>query len=152
MFVCTGNICRSPMAHGVFEHKVRERGLDGKIETESSGTTAFHAGEEVDPRARGELRKHGINFSHAAQDFRSDDFENYDLILAMDRSNYRGIIRMANGQAKTKVRMFRDFDPNGSGEVPDPYYGAENGFREVYDMIDRTTDAIIEHVLSGEGS
>ena len=150
MFVCTGNICRSPMAHAILEHKLRERDLNGAIATESSGTTAFHVGEDVDPRAQGELRKHGVEFRHAARDFRTDDLEAYDLILTMDRSNYRGVTRMANARTKHKVHMFRDFDPEGSGEVPDPYYGGNNGFGDVYEMIDRTADAIIDHALAGE--
>ncbi len=150
MFVCTGNICRSPMAHAVMQHKVSERNLDSVIEIESSGTTAFHIGEDIDPRAQKELRRNAITFDHSARDLTANDLQNYDLILTMDRSNYREVMRMAKGPVKEKVRMFRDFDPAGSGEVPDPYYGGKNGFRSVYEMIDRTTDAILDYAISEE--
>lgn len=136
------------MAHAVLEHKLRERRLGEAISLESSGTTAFHAGENADARARAELRKHGIEFRHAARSFRKSDLEAYDLILTMDRGNYRDVVRIAEAETEPKVHMFRDFDPEGGGEVPDPYYGGRNGFREVYEMIDRTCDAIIDHVLS----
>ena len=144
MFVCMGNICRSPLAHGVFDHFAKEAGL--KVETESSGTGAWHVGELPDSRMRDEASKHGISLKHRARAFRPSDLDEYDMILVMDRSNYRDVLLQArNEDRRKKVKMFRDFDPVGTGEdVPDPYYGEGQGFRDVYTMTERTIGNLIK--------
>ncbi len=146
MFVCTGNICRSPMAHGVFVDRVRKRGLEHRFEVESSGTTAYHYGESMDERAASELKVHGIRFRNRAKGFHRADAADYDLILAMDRSNYASLMRMTDTEHQNRIRMFRSFDPEGSedAEVPDPWYGGREGFTKIYEMISRTVDVLIE--------
>lgn len=144
MFVCEGNICRSPMAQAVFQRRLQESDLRHHVKVESSGVVGFHEGENADPRARKELSRHGIRFFHRARQLCRADLTDYDLILTMDRSNFETVRRMATGPQLEKVHMFRDFDPLGSGEVPDPYYGPGNGFEKVYEMIERTSDRLID--------
>jgi protein-tyrosine phosphatase len=141
-----GNICRSPLAHGVFDHFAKEAGL--KAVTESSGTSAWHAGELPDARMRAEALTHGISLKHRARAFTPSDLDEYDLILAMDRSNYQDVLLHArNEEQKKKVKMFRDFDPVGTGgDVPDPYYGEGQGFRDVYAMTERTIRNLIDKI------
>ncbi len=150
MFVCSGNICRSPIAHAVVEERIRSAGLQKSISLESSGTTSYHLGDDVDRRARAELARHGIRFRHRARLFRPADLDEYDLILTMDRGNYRSVLRLADERQREKVRMFRTYDPEGGedAEVPDPYYGATDGFGRVYEIIDRSADALVR-ALSG---
>ncbi|MFW6233832.1 MAG: low molecular weight protein-tyrosine-phosphatase [Spirochaetota bacterium] len=152
MFVCTGNICRSPMAHGVFLHRSRERGMEHLFDVESSGTTAYHVGEPMDRRAASELSRHGIRFENHAKGFRARDAAAFDLILAMDQSNYRALVRMLDDQTAPRVRMFRSFDPEGSelAEVPDPWYGGTEGFAEVYTTINRTVGAILDRYAQSD--
>ena len=151
MFVCTGNICRSPLAHAVFSQKARKAGLGNRFVIESSGTTAYHEGDQADPRMRKTARAHNVRIDHRARHFSVHDFENYDLILAMDRSNLASLRRMAsNGEADGKLKLFRDFDPEASpnAEVPDPYYGGPDGFEHVYEMVDRTCDSLLAELTS----
>ncbi len=146
MFVCLGNICRSPVAHAVFEDLVRQEGLDDRISVESSGTGAWHLGEPADSRMRRTARKHGVTIDHRARAFSPADFREYDLILAMDRQNYRDIMSRGSAEDREKVRMFRDFDPAGSGDVPDPYYGGPEGFEDVYRIVERTARALLDEI------
>ena len=151
MFVCLGNICRSPAAQAVFENRLEERGLAHLISTGSSGTCAYHVGQLSDRRMRKAALKYGIDIQHYAQQFRYEDFTDYDLILAMDRENYHDLSSMAEThEEKLKLRMFRSFDPEGNGDVPDPYYGGEKGFDNVLVMLLRTCDIIIDRILEGE--
>ncbi|WP_319417065.1 low molecular weight protein-tyrosine-phosphatase [Marispirochaeta aestuarii] len=152
MFVCMGNVCRSPAAHAVLVHKLRERGLDQRVRVASSGTIAYHVGEPADSRMRQELASHGIKSISRAEQFIPEDFSRYDIILAMDRTNYESLKEMAvngNSQYLSRVRLFREFDPEGPGDVPDPYYGGRSGFSEVFRMVDRTTDSLLDHIISG---
>ncbi len=149
MFVCTGNICRSPAAHAVLEHKLSERGLADLIEVASSGTTAYHVGEPVDYRMGAELSRHGVRSRNRARQFFPQDLEEYDLLFGMSRSHIREMQRSAvNGYAEYagRIRLFRDFDPEGTGEVPDPYYGGSEGFTRVYEMVDRTVDGLLDYL------
>ncbi len=151
MFVCMGNICRSPAAHAVAEQRIAERNLDSVLRVDSSGTIAYHAGEPADPRMSAELAKYGIKNGHRSQQFRESDFDEFDLILAMDRQNLEDIQSMARDEADLrKLAMFRDFDPAGPGEVPDPYYGGREGFTRVYEMVDRTMEEILTRFEAGE--
>ena len=153
MFVCMGNVCRSPAAHAVLAHKLRERGLEGQVKVASSGTIAYHVGEPADARMRQELARHGIKSISRAEQFVPEDFSRYDLILAMDRTNFTSLKDLAvNGNSRyfSKVRLFRDFDPEGPGDVPDPYYGGASGFEEVFRMVDRTTDLLLDRIESGD--
>ncbi len=141
--VCLGNICRSPMAHGLFEHKVKELGLP--VLVDSAGTGAYHVGEAPDPRSIQKMRQYGINISHQrARQFIVDDFEVFDHIFAMDTNNYRNILNMASADA-SHVKLMMDLAyPGEEMSVPDPYYGGEDGFENVYRLLDEATDRLIE--------
>ncbi len=150
MFVCSGNICRSPMAHGLFLDRIERRGVSDRFEVESSGTSDFNIGEDMDERGRNELAKHGVTFNHAVRTFEPWDAEDYDLILTMERSNHEKVLGMIPPEFRDRVRMFRDFDPEAEGEeeVPDPYFSGRNGFSEVYRITERTVDALLEKLLN----
>jgi len=149
LFVCLGNICRSPLAEGVMAHKLRQKGLDHLHKVDSCGTAAYHTGERPDPRSVEVARRAGVTLSSLARAVRIHDFEEYDLILAMDRSNLAQLQRMAKGEdQKAKIKLFRSFDPEAGTdlEVPDPYYGGKKGFEEVYNMVDRSCDGVLEYM------
>lgn len=150
MFVCTGNICRSPLAHAFFNHEVDSRGLISQLDADSSGTDAYHVGDRADPRMRAVALRYGIHEieAHISKPFNKRDFERFDLILTMDRSHQNRLLRLArNEQQKRKCLLFRSFDPETEkrdADVPDPYYGGAEGFEQVYRMIERTCHALID--------
>ena len=147
MFVCTGNICRSPLAHAVFAHKAAERGVADQYQLESSGLTAYHVGDNADPRMRRTAAQRGVNLDHMARRFMPRDLEHYDLVLAMDQGHFSDMRRMAaDDNERAKIRMFREFDPEArdGAEVPDPYYGGARGFDDVYDIVERTTETLLD--------
>ena len=146
--VCLGNICRSPMAHVVLEDRLARAGLDDRVEVVSSGTGGWHEGEPMDRRAAAVLRDAGYDPSrHRARTFSTDWYAEYDLLLAMDHSNRSDMLdRSPTVDQQAQVRMFREFDPeavDGDDEVPDPWYGGSDGFRQVLAMIERTTDELV---------
>ncbi|WP_418057648.1 low molecular weight protein-tyrosine-phosphatase [Pimelobacter simplex] len=145
--VCLGNICRSPMADVVLSARVADAGLDDIVEVVSAGTGGWHAGEPMDHRAAALLTAEGYDASrHRAQQVLPAWLAEHDLLLAMDDDNLAGL--QALGPADpTRVRLFRDFDPEGTGEVPDPYYGGDAGFRAVLAMVERTADALTGDLL-----
>lgn len=149
-FVCTGNICRSPTAEWVFRAHVRDAGLDGRVEVDSSGTGGWHVGEPADPRAAATLRAAGYDCEHRARQFQRAWFARYDLVVALDSSHRRALLGMASGEeARAKVRLLREFDPEADGDdldVPDPYYGGESGFKRVLRMIENACPGLIELV------
>jgi protein-tyrosine phosphatase len=149
-FVCLGNICRSPTAAGVMRHHVERSDLTESVEVESAGTAAFHVGELPDDRARAEARRRGVDIDDAARQFRPDDFDRFDLVLAMDGSNLDRLLGMArDDEQRSRVRLLRDFDtdaPQGA-EVPDPYYGEGDGFAEVFDQVDAACRGLLEHLV-----
>lgn len=149
--VCLGNICRSPIAHVVLEDRLVRAGLDDRVEVSSSGTGGWHVGEPMDRRAAAVLRDADYDPSrHRARTFSTDWFAEHDLLLAMDHSNLADMVDQAPTVAQqAQVRMFREFDPlatEGDDEVPDPWYGGADGFRDVLAMIERTTDALVEQL------
>lgn len=144
-FVCLGNICRSPTAEGIFQHLVNERGLEDYFEIDSAGTSAYHIGESANSKSQRTANNHGITLHSKARQFQASDLDHYDLILAMDDANLRNVKRMANGNHEDKIGRMRDFDPNpGDGEVPDPYYGGQQGFENVFQIVKRSC----EHLLN----
>ncbi|EQC48978.1 low molecular weight protein-tyrosine-phosphatase [Bacteriovorax sp. DB6_IX] len=148
LFVCLGNICRSPAADGVMVHLVNERGISSQFEIDSAGTSAHHVGEPADSRMREHAQRRGIFLGSISRAFdASSDFEKYDLILAMDNSNYRNILAMnPSGEYHHKVKMFCDFAKNRSeSEVPDPYYGGAKGFEQVLDIVEDGVEGILKH-------
>jgi protein-tyrosine phosphatase len=141
--VCLGNICRSPMAEVVLRDRLDVAGLDD-VELVSAGTGGWHAGEKMDRRAAATLLEAGYDPErHRARQWPIGDPETYDLVLAMDADNLADLTDLAGQAPESRLRMFRDFDPEGPGDVPDPYYGGAEGFREVLAMVERTSDAIV---------
>jgi protein-tyrosine phosphatase len=147
LFVCLGNICRSPLAEAIFKHKVKERGLDRWIQADSCGTSNYHIGDTPDPRTIANASKNGIIIDHCGRQLTEQDLGDFDYILAMDNSNYNNILKLpGSSQYAHKVKLMREFDPSGKGEVPDPYYGGEKGFQEVFDILDRTMEKFLQHL------
>jgi protein-tyrosine phosphatase len=140
--VCLGNICRSPMAHVVLEARLHEAGLAGLVEVTSCGTGDWHVGEPMDTRAAATLAAAGYDASrHRARQFARSWLDEHDLVLAMDSANLAAI---GGPTGDGRVRLFRDFDPAvPGGDVPDPYYGGDDGFQEVLTMVERTSAALV---------
>ncbi|MGA7703442.1 MAG: low molecular weight protein-tyrosine-phosphatase [Solirubrobacteraceae bacterium] len=155
LFVCLGNICRSPTAEGVMRALVAEAGLEDEIVLDSAGTGAWHVGEPPDTRARGAAARRGIALDSVARQVTEHDFEIFDLILAMDASNQHALRRLApDDGARAKVRMLREFDPATAGthelDVPDPYYDSERGFEIVLDQVQAACAGLLERLRSAE--
>ena len=148
LMVCLGNICRSPLAEGILREKVK--GLD--VETDSAGTSAYHVDEAPDTRSIQVGRTHNINISDLrGRQFVVEDFDRFDKIYVMDQSNYFNVIKMArDDEDKAKVDyILNEVEPNSNAEVPDPYYGGDMGFENVYKMLDVATDNIVEKIQNG---
>jgi len=144
LFVCLGNICRSPAAEAAFLHLVAEAGRDREFVVDSAGTGAWHVGERADARMRQAAVRRGFEIRSVARQVTRTDFEDFDWILAMDASNLDTLYRLAPAPRRAKVRLFRDLDPDGRGQdVPDPYYGDTSGFDEVLDIVTRTARALL---------
>ncbi|HET8953574.1 MAG TPA: low molecular weight protein-tyrosine-phosphatase [Solirubrobacteraceae bacterium] len=149
LFVCMGNICRSPTAEGVMRHLLREQGLEDEIEVDSAGTGGWHVGHPPDERATEAARRCGIALEGAARTVRAGDFEEYDLLLAADRENLADLRALApDDEARAKVRLLREFDPHSHGDldVPDPYYGGPRGFEEVLDLVGAACRGLLAEV------
>ena len=145
--VCLGNICRSPMGHVVLAEKVAQAGLDDRVEIASAGTAGWHVGKPMDRRAAATLAAAGYDGSeHEASQFEARWYDDHDLVLAMDHSNHADLLDLAADVEPGRLRMFRDFDPRATDddrEVPDPYYGGDDGFTDVLRTVERTADAIV---------
>lgn len=145
-FVCLGNICRSPLAEGVFKHLAAQAHQAERFHVESAGVGGWHVGEAPDPRSQRVAEAHGLRLTSVAQQFTSHDFDRFDLVLALDDSIARDLRQMApTAEARAKVRLLRPYDPQAKGDVnvPDPYYGGLDGFETVYQMIDRACHALL---------
>jgi protein-tyrosine phosphatase len=148
LFVCLGNICRSPTAEGVFRDLVRREGLDALITTDSAGTSGWHIGEPPDARAREAAKRRGVDLSDLrGRQTQAQDFEDFDYVLAMDRRNHAALAQLAPRGREGRLYMFLDFAPGlGLTEVPDPYYGAGDGFETVLDMIEAASQGLLDHI------
>ena len=154
LFVCLGNICRSPTAEGVMRHLVREAGLDGTIEIDSAGTAGYHSGEPPDSRARACGKRRGIDIAGRARQFKSADFARFDYVLAMDATNYDDLLELApNAEAKAKIHLLRSLDPGSpaNASVPDPYYGGAEGFDEVVELCLAACRPLLERIRKDHG-
>jgi len=154
-FVCMGNICRSPAGEGAFRRYARDNGLVERVHIESAGTIGYHAGEPPDERMTRAAMRRGIDISaQRARHFRPEDFERFDLILAMDRNNLCDILAQDREERyRDRVRLFLDFHPNPprSRDVPDPYYGGPEGFEHVLDLIEASCANIAKALLGEKG-
>lgn len=139
LFVCLGNICRSPVAEGFLKNYLKANGHN-TIEVDSCGTSRYHIGEQPDPRSRENAKQNGILLSHKARQLENKDFDEFDYLLAMDQSNLDNMKELeASKRNEHKVFLLRDFDPNNPGaDVPDPYFGGERGFQDVFEIIERS--------------
>ena len=148
LFVCLGNICRSPMAQGMFAKHLEEAGLEGSVEVDSAGTHAFHIGESPDQRARAAALRRGVDLSHQrARRVGRRDFTDFDYVLAMDGDNYAHLQARCPPEFEYKLRRVMDFAPElEEREVPDPYYGGGSGFERVLDLIESAGEGLLKDI------
>jgi low molecular weight protein-tyrosine phosphatase len=147
-FVCLGNICRSPIAEVVMRSLLEERGLTDRIEVSSAGTGDWHIGERADRRTLAVLERHGYDGSaHRARQFVADSFADCDLVVAMDQANVTTLRRLVGSEDSAKVRLLREFDREATGpDVPDPYYGGDQGFDEVLAMVEAACRGLLDEI------
>jgi protein-tyrosine phosphatase len=148
LFVCMGNICRSPTAEGVMRALLREQGLEDAVEVDSAGTGDWHAGAPPDERATEAASARGIALAGAARIVALRDFDDFDLILAADRGNLRDLRAVAPEGARARIHLLREFDPDSNGapdlDVPDPYYGGPDGFEHVLDLVESACRGLLD--------
>lgn len=147
LFVCLGNICRSPLAEGIMADKIKKYGLN--VEVDSAGFETFHRGDPADPRSLAVAAEHGIDLSgHVARMFSVRDFDHFDLIYVMDRRNYNDVMGMArDSQDESKVDFILNLlTPGENRQVPDPWYGGREGFAKVYQMLDQACDQLLKEI------
>ncbi|MEU2582599.1 low molecular weight protein-tyrosine-phosphatase [Streptomyces avermitilis] len=148
-FVCTGNICRSPMAESVFRAQIAEAGLDGLVEVSSAGTDGWHEGDGADPRTVAVLEANGYESGHTARQFQASWFSHLDLVIALDSGHLKALRRLAAAPAHAeKVRLLRSYDPaaDADPDVPDPYYGQMDGFEECLEMVEAASPGLLAAV------
>ncbi|SEE01573.1 protein-tyrosine phosphatase [Streptomyces sp. 3213] len=148
-FVCTGNICRSPMAESVFRARVEEAGLGDRVEVESAGTGGWHEGDGADPRAVAVLAEHGYGTDHVAHQFQASRFARLDLVIALDSGHRKTLRHLApTEQDAKKVHLLRSYDPAAGADldVPDPYYGGLDGFEECLEMVEAASEGLLAAV------
>ncbi len=144
--VCLGNICRSPMAHGILQHQVAQRGLGERVQVDSAGTAAYHTGERPDPRTRDVLARNGIPLDTTARQVRDSDFADFDWVLAMDDANHRDLLRRCPERYRDRVRMV--LEPVGGGEVADPYYGGGDGFERNFEQLTAAMEQWLDRIVA----
>lgn len=148
LFVCMGNICRSPTAQGVFRGLVQKQNLSHLIETDSAGTIDYHIGNMPDRRAQETAKLRGLDLSDLrARQVKRQDFLEFDYLLAMDRDNYQDLRSLCPPGHEHKLYLFLDFAPHiGQREVPDPYYGGQAGFDQVFDLVEQASEGLLRHI------
>jgi protein-tyrosine phosphatase len=153
LFVCLGNICRSPLAEAVFRHRARERGLEPRFRIDSAGTSDYHRGASPDRRSAASALRRGIRVSGRSRPVTPDDLRAFDYVIAMDGQNeaeLRALSAAAGGRAR--VHRLREWDPEPAhGDVPDPYYGGAGGFDDVHDIVERAVDGLLDHLVREHG-
>lgn len=148
LFICSGNICRSPTAQGVFEHRVMQAGLREKVFVDSAGTHGFHVGSQPDTRAQRAATRRGFDLSsQRSRRVETEDFVNFDYLIGMDHDNIRALREVCPPEHHDKLSLFMQFVATADVvEVPDPYYGGTHGFERVLDLVEQASDALLEHV------
>jgi protein-tyrosine phosphatase len=148
LFVCLGNICRSPLAEGIFRQKTIDQGVNHLFYVDSAGTASYHIGALPDKRSREVAAKNGFELTHKARAFSETDFNSFHYIVAMDKNNLNNIKRLMPDETESKVLLMRHFDMMAKdGEVPDPYYGDMKDFEHVYDILNRSCDVMLGHLM-----
>jgi protein-tyrosine phosphatase len=151
VFVCLGNICRSPLAEGVFRDLVHRRGLDHKFRIDSAGTSGYHEGDPPDARSAEVARRRGIELTGQSRPLTRGDLDHFDYVIVMDAENQENVNRLAaRTKHRAEIRRLREFDPESHGDldVPDPYYGGTHGFERVHDMVERSCEALLDHIIA----
>ena len=150
LFVCLGNICRSPLAEGIFRHLVTRAGVQDLFEIDSAGTSGYHDGNPPDARSTATAQARGITLEGQSRKLLSEDLQTFDYVIGMDADNMREIDALAEQVGgDTRVHLLREWDPvdRGAG-VPDPYYGGAQGFEDVHDIVERSCEKLLEHLMS----
>jgi len=150
LFICLGNICRSPLAEAIFNHKIKERGLEKKFQADSCGTSDYHIGELPDERTISCAEKFGIKINHRGRQLNKLDFKTFDYLLVMDESNMEKVKAYMRtlGLHHGKLFLLRDLESTSPIEVPDPYYGVEKDFNDMYDILNEAIDKLLEKILT----
>lgn len=150
LFVCLGNICRSPIAEGVFRDLTEKSGLQEQITCDSCGTSSYHIGEFPDERMQATAKKHDIMLAHRARQIHREDFSKFDYIITMDKSNYQNVLSFKNRvsfNTEPSVMLMRNFDDNKDNlEIPDPYYGSDEDFEEVFEIVKRCSGNLLKFI------
>jgi len=151
LFVCMGNICRSPAAEGVMLHHLEEAELEGKVVVDSAGTLDYHVGKLPDSRMRAAASERGLSLTHRARQVTPEDLQNFDLILVMDRDNRTDVMHLSGAREQaTKIKYFCEFcTEHEEQEVPDPYYGGAQGFEKVLDLLEDGCAEITRRIQAG---
>lgn len=149
MFVCLGNICRSPLAEAVLKKLLKDRGLEDKFYVESSGTASYHIGENADSRTRAVAQRYSVPMNHTAQQFSIEHLSSFKHIVVMDDSNLNNVLNISPAVFEAQIHKFRDFDPLDPGaDVPDPWYGGVEGFEENYQITLRCSENLLNYLLN----
>lgn len=150
LFVCLGNICRSPLAESVFRHLARERGVEHEFEVDSAGTSGYHAGSPPDARSVATARSRGVEVAGASRRIGANDLERFDYVIVMDGENLGEVMRLhAEVRGSARVHRLREWDPEADDlDVPDPYYGGAQGFDRVHDLVERSCKALLDHLVA----
>ncbi len=148
LFVCLGNICRSPLAEALFRDAVTEAGLQDRFRVDSAGTSGYHDGEPPDRRTTAVAAARGVTVRGVSRRVTERDLASFDYIIAMDADNRREVEALRGRSRQPQVRLLREFDPRADGDldVPDPYFGGPRGFEDVHDMVDRSARALLRHI------
>jgi protein-tyrosine phosphatase len=152
-FICLGNIVRSPLAENLFRFLVEQAGISEKYWVDSAGSSGWHIGEKPDRRMRRVAESHGFKYSGQARQFQSNDFSDFDYVIAMDTSNYSILSAMTKtSEQQEKIHLMREFDPQGgpNSSVPDPYYGGIDDFEDVFQIVKRSCQGLLESLENGE--
>jgi len=154
LFVCLGNICRSPLAAALFRHAVAEHGLEDRFLIDSAGTSGYHDGAPPDARSAEVASRRGVTVRGVSRRITEEDLERFDYLVVMDEDNRVEVEHlMESADHRARIRLLREFDPEAAGDldVPDPYFGGPNGFEHVHDMVERSTRSLLDHLCRRHG-